>query len=854
MKLNEVKKAQLMFSQYSQQQVDNIFYEVAKKANELRIEFAKKAVAETKMGIVEDKIIKNHFASEYIYNKYKNFKTVGVIKNDDGLGYEEIYEPMGVICAVIPVTNPTSTAIFKILLSIKTRNGIVISPHPKAYESTTFVAKKLLDAAIKAGAPKNIISWLPKNSSIEDTIELMKLSDIILATGGPGVVKSAYSSGKPAIGVGAGNCPAIIHNSANISESVASIIQSNTFDNGVVCATENSIIVMNSIYSKVCKEFINQGAFIVNNQTDIAKIRKKMFLNGSLNSAIVGQTPYNLGKIFGIDVPQTAKILIVPSTSTESNDPLAHEKLSTLISIYKSTSFENAIKKQNELLQLGKGHTSSLFIDESKYKSLVDKWKLSVNTGRMLINMPSSLGAIGDIYNFYLTPSLTLGCGTWGGNIYSENIGIEHLLNKKILVKRRENMLWLKLPPKIYFKYGCIEQAFNDLKKDKVENVFIVSDDFIWKNYGQKISKLLSKLNIKYTLTTDIEPNPSLSCVIRNTEKLKKYHADAIIAFGGGSVLDAAKMMWLYNEYPNVKFKDLAIRFNDIQKRIVNFPNVGKNQKLICIPTTSGTGSEVTPFAIITDDKTHIKYSLADYSLTPSMAIIDAQFMMDLPPKMTAITAADALSHAFEAYVSVLHNEFTDPYALEAIKTIFEYLPIAYKEGNKNKVAREKLAHAATIAGIAFANAFLGIVHSLSHKIGGYFNVTHGNANAIYLPYVIKYNSAKNEGEKQAYFSQHKVNDTAARYVQIANALGIKGKNETDTIEKLIEAIKKLFKQVGLPLTTKDFGVDTKTFEKKLNQMAEDAFDDQCTNANPRYPLIKDLKEIFIKAHYGKKE
>ena len=852
--IKKVKKSQQIFASYNQQQIDDIFYYAAKAANAKRIELAQMAINETKMGVLEDKIIKNNFAAEYIYNKYKFLKTCDVIEQDDATGYRKICIPKGIIAGIIPTTNPTSTTIYKALICLKTRNAIIISPHPRAYNCTIAAAKIVLEAAIAAGAPRDIIAWLPPKCTLDETVELMKKCDLILATGGGGLVHAAYSSGKPAIGVGPGNCPAIIDETADIKMAVASIIQSNTFDNGMVCATENAIIVLAKIYDKVINEFINQQAYIIHNKNDIAKIGKKMFKDKTmlLNPEMVGKNAQDLGKLFNIKVPSWAKMLVVETCSTSPSNPLAHEKLSDFVAMYKAKDFDDALRIQQELLKLGAGHTSSIFIDELVGAEKINKFSKIANTGRLIINCPSSLGGVGDFYNFKLLPSFTLGCGSIGGNSFSQNIGPEHLIDIKQIAMRRENMMWLRIPSKVYFKYGCIEEGLKDLRDDGVKKVFIVSDNFIWGMFGQKITKILETYGMKTKVFTNVEPNPSCATTYKGTEEIKQFNPDAIIAFGGGSSLDAAKMMWFYNEYPNAKFSDLAIRFLDIRKRIVKFPTPKKVQ-LVCIPTTSGTGSEVTPFAIITDEKTHIKYSLADYALIPTIAIVDAQFMMSLPPRMTAITAADALSHCFESYVSILATEFTRPYSLEGIKLIFKYLKRAYDHGTTDKEAREAIAHAATIAGIAFGNAYLGVVHSLSHKVGGHFGVMHGAANAIYLPYVIRYNAAKFEIEKQMYWPQFRINDVRTRYCEIANMLGIKGESEAEQIDNLIKAIQKLFKSINLWPTTKAYGVKDIDFEKILNQMALEAFDDQCTGANPRLPRVNELKQLFIDAHYGNK-
>ena len=851
------KEAQKQYSTFTQEQVDKIFYEAAKAANEARMDLAKKAVEETEMGVIEDKIIKNNYASEMVYNKYKNTQTVGTFFEDIGLGIQKVYEPVGVIAAVIPTTNPTSTAFYKTLLALKIRNSIIIAPHPRARNCTIEAAKIVYDAAVKAGAPENIITFLPDGLGMEGTTELMKEADLILATGGSGLVNAAYSSGTPAIGVGAGNCPAIVDSTANISMAVSSIIQSNTFDNGVVCATENSVIVLDDIYDDFVLEVKKQGAYVVSERSEIESIKNNMFKEGKfglLRPEIVGQTPQSLGKIFNIDVPEWAKMIFVESDDYSHENPLSHEKLSTFVSLYRASDFDKALDIQEQLLLLGPGHTSSIYVNEENGQEKIAKFKNRANTGRMLVNMPASLGSIGDLYNFGVAPTLTIGCGTWGGNIFSENIGPKHLLNIKTLALRRENMQWVRVPEKIYYKYGALGEAFNDFKEENFKKIFIVTDAFIWSTYGKKLSSLLDSMSIDYKVFQDVEPNPSLETCKKGAQAIESYKPDAIIGFGGGSSLDAAKIMWLFYEAPEADFKDLALTFLDIRKRIVKFPKIGKKSKMISIPTTAGTGSEVTPFAVITDEKTHIKYPLADYAITPNMAIVDAELMMNMPKGLTAATGMDALTHSFEAIASVLATEFTDPYAYESISNLFKYLPRAYENGSGDKEARQAVAHAATMAGVAFANAFLGIVHSLSHKIGGHLGVIHGMANAIYLPYVIYYNSQQGVREKQTYFSQYQTMSSRTRYAKIADMLGL-GTGEETTAEKvdlLIEAVQNLTKKLGLPTSTREYGIKDEDFYEKLDIMADEAFNDQCTGANPRLPLINDLKQLYIDAHEGK--
>lgn len=839
------------YKDFTQEQVDKIFYEVAKFANSKRIDLAEMAATETQRGVLEDKITKNHFASEMIYNKYRDTKTVGVLKEDMAAGYREIAAPVGVVAAIVPVTNPTSTTIFKVLMVLKTRNAIVICPHPQAKKCTFETAKMLMEVAKKAGAPDGIIQCI-EEPSMDGTNAAMVEADMILATGGGGLVKAAYSSGTPAVGVGAGNCPSIIAKSANLDQAVTSIIQSNVFDNGMVCATENSVIVEESVYDKVKELFVQRGGFIVSDKKDIKKVEDKMFKEGNfglLHPAPVGQLPHIVGKHFGIAVPETTKLILVEATGTKYEDPLAHEKLSTYVSLYKAKDFDDALSKAKDLLLMGAGHTASIHINENEKES-INKWQLKMNAGRLLINTPSSLGGVGDLYNFALLPSLTLGCGSWGGNSFIGQVGPFQLLNIKRVAMRRENTLWLKVP-KTYFKEGSTPEALKDLIEEDVKKIFVVSDAIIWQFYGKKMSEYLNNINVEFRVFTDVEPNPTLKSVKKGLDSINAFKPDAIIGFGGGSPIDAGKLMWFMYENPNAQFQDLAMTFADIRKRIVKFPKTGKLAKFVAIPTTAGTGSEVTPFSVITDEKTHKKYPLADYALSPYMAIVDAQFQMTMPKSVTAISGMDAISHAFEAYVSILANEFTDPYALKAIKMIFEFLPRAVKNGESDKEARIAMAHAATIAGVAFSNAFLGIIHSLSHKLGGYHEVAHGHANAIFLPYVIKYNSRVNEG-KQALFSQYSTPVAKQRYAEIAKAIGLSGKTDDELVDKLIDKVVALTKEIGLTTDIKSaIKKSEKEFTDSIPAMSRDAFDDQCTGANPRYPLIKDLEVIYKNAYNG---
>ncbi|AAK76781.1 acetaldehyde dehydrogenase/alcohol dehydrogenase [Clostridium acetobutylicum] len=846
-KLNELREAQKKFATYTQEQVDKIFKQCAIAAAKERINLAKLAVEETGIGLVEDKIIKNHFAAEYIYNKYKNEKTCGIIDHDDSLGITKVAEPIGIVAAIVPTTNPTSTAIFKSLISLKTRNAIFFSPHPRAKKSTIAAAKLILDAAVKAGAPKNIIGWIDE-PSIELSQDLMSEADIILATGGPSMVKAAYSSGKPAIGVGAGNTPAIIDESADIDMAVSSIILSKTYDNGVICASEQSILVMNSIYEKVKEEFVKRGSYILN-QNEIAKIKETMFKNGAINADIVGKSAYIIAKMAGIEVPQTTKILIGEVQSVEKSELFSHEKLSPVLAMYKVKDFDEALKKAQRLIELGgSGHTSSLYIDSQNNKDKVKEFGLAMKTSRTFINMPSSQGASGDLYNFAIAPSFTLGCGTWGGNSVSQNVEPKHLLNIKSVAERRENMLWFKVPQKIYFKYGCLRFALKELKDMNKKRAFIVTDKDLFKlGYVNKITKVLDEIDIKYSIFTDIKSDPTIDSVKKGAKEMLNFEPDTIISIGGGSPMDAAKVMHLLYEYPEAEIENLAINFMDIRKRICNFPKLGTKAISVAIPTTAGTGSEATPFAVITNDETGMKYPLTSYELTPNMAIIDTELMLNMPRKLTAATGIDALVHAIEAYVSVMATDYTDELALRAIKMIFKYLPRAYKNGTNDIEAREKMAHASNIAGMAFANAFLGVCHSMAHKLGAMHHVPHGIACAVLIEEVIKYN-ATDCPTKQTAFPQYKSPNAKRKYAEIAEYLNLKGTSDTEKVTALIEAISKLKIDLSIPQNISAAGINKKDFYNTLDKMSELAFDDQCTTANPRYPLISELKDIYIKS------
>lgn len=850
--LAKVRAAQKKFSTYTQEQVDKIFLAAAKAANMQRIPLAKMAVEETGMGIVEDKVIKNHYAAEYIYNKYKNTKTCGVIEENKAFGTMRIAEPLGVIAAVIPTTNPTSTAIFKTLISLKTRNGIIISPHPRAKKSTAAAAQVVLEAAVEAGAPEGIISWIDA-PSLDMTNLLMKEADIILATGGPGMVKAAYSSGKPALGVGAGNTPAIIDESADIVKAVNSIIHSKTFDNGMICASEQSCIVDKKIYKEVRKEFEDRGCYFLKGD-EIDKVRKTMIINGALNAKIVGQRPVTIAALAGVKVPEETKVLIGEVESVDISEEFAHEKLSPVLAMYKSNDFSDALDKAEQLIaDGGYGHTSSVYLNETTQRAKIDEFAARMKTCRILVNTPSSFGGIGDLYNFDLAPSLTLGCGSWGGNSVSENVGVKHLLNIKTVAERRENMLWFRAPEKVYIKKGCLPVALDELGTVMgKKKVFIVTDSFLYNNgYTKPITDKLDSMGIVHSTFFNVAPDPTLACAKEGVAQINAFQPDCIIAVGGGSAMDAAKIMWVLYEHPEEDFYDLAMRFMDIRKRVYTFPKMGEKAYFIAIPTSAGTGSEVTPFAVITDEKTGTKYPLADYQLMPNMAIVDADLHMTAPKGLTAASGIDAVTHALEAYASMMATEFTDGLAIEALKNIFEYLPRAYDNGPNDPVAREKMANAATMAGMAFANAFLGVCHSMAHKLGAFHHLPHGVANALMIDYVLEFNAAEAPA-KMGTFSQYDHPHTLERYAQVADALGVKGRTDEAKLKGLIKKIDELKEYCGIKKTIKDYGVDEKYFLDTLDDMVEQAFDDQCTAANPRYPLMSEIKDMYLRAYYGK--
>lgn len=850
-RIKQLREAQKKFATYTQEQVDEIFRQAALAANHNRIKLAKLAVEETGMGIVEDKVVKNNFAAEYIYNQYKDMKTCGVLEEDKTSGITKVAEPIGVIAAIVPTTNPTSTAIFKCLIALKTRNAIIISPHPRAKNATIEAARIVLEAAVKAGAPEGIIGWIDQ-PSVELSQNVMRESDIILATGGPAMVKAAYSSGRPALGVGAGNTPAIIDETAHIKMAVNSILLSKTFDNGVICASEQSIVVLEQVYDEVKRELAERGAYILKGE-EIDKVRN-IILNekGGLNADMVGQSAYKIAKMAGVNVPETAKVLVGEVTSVELEEPFSHEKLSPVLAMYKAKSFEEALDKADRLIELGgMGHTSVLYTDQVKNRDRVLTFGERMKTARTLINMPAAQGAIGDLFNFKLAPSLTLGCGSWGGNSVSENVGPKHLINVKSIAERRENMLWFRVPEKTYFKYGCLPVALAELGDMGKKKAFIVTDKVLFEmGYTNKVTEVLESQGIQYKIFSDVEPDPTLRCARAGAAEMTSFQPDVIISLGGGSAMDAAKIMWVMYEHPEVNFHDLAMTFMDIRKRIYRFPTMGQKAMMVSIATSAGTGSEVTPFAVITDEETGIKYPLADYELTPDMAIVDAELMMTSPKGLTACAGIDVLVHSIEAYVSIMASEYTNGLALEAIRLVFKYLPDAYNEGTTNIKAREKMAHASCMAGMAFSNAFLGINHSMAHKLGAFHHLPHGMANSLVMKEVIKFN-ATDAPTKQAAFAQYKYPNAAWRYAKIADHLGLGGNTEAEKVELLLKAIDELQNKVNMPKTIKDAGVSEVKFFETLDEMVEQAFDDQCTGANPRYPLMSELKEMYITSYYG---
>ena len=852
--LADVRAAQKKYATYTQEQVDAIFLAAASAANKARIPLAKLAVEETGMGVVEDKVIKNNYASEYIYNAYRHTKTCGVIEEDKAFGIQKIAEPIGVVAAVIPTTNPTSTAIFKCLLALKTRNAIIISPHPRAKKSTIAAAALVLEAAVKAGAPEGIINWIDI-PSLDMTNLLMKEADIILATGGPGMVKAAYSSGKPAVGVGAGNTPAIIDETADIILAVNSIIHSKTFDNGMICASEQSCIVHKNVYDKVKKEFAARGCYFLK-KDEIEKVRKTILINGALNAKIVGQSAHRIAELAGVVVPEATKILIGEVESVDLSEEFAHEKLSPVLAMYKAKDIEDAFDKAEHLIaDGGYGHTSSIYLNPVTEKEKLAEFTERMKTCRILVNTPSSHGGIGDLYNFKLTPSLTLGCGSWGGNSVSENVGVKHLLNIKTVAERRENMLWFRAPEKVYIKKGCLPVALDELKNVMgKKRCFIVTDSFLYHNgYTKPITDKLDEMGIVHQTFFDVAPDPTLGCAKEGAKQMTAFEPDCIIALGGGSAMDAGKIMWVMYEHPEADFMDMAMRFIDIRKRVYTFPKMGEKAYFIAVPTSAGTGSEVTPFAVITDEHSGIKYPLADYQLLPNMAIIDTDFHMSAPRGLTAASGIDAVTHALEAYASMMATDYTDGLAVQALKTIFTYLPRAYDNGQTDIEAREKMANAATMAGMAFANAFLGVCHSMAHKLGAFHHLPHGVANALMIEEVLRFNAAEVPA-KMGTFPQYDHPHTLARYAQVADALGLKGKNDEEKLESLIAAVNELKERVGIKKTIKDYGIDEKDFLDRLDAMTEQAFDDQCTGANPRYPLMSEIKKMYLNAYYGKHE
>ncbi|MGI6070132.1 MAG: bifunctional acetaldehyde-CoA/alcohol dehydrogenase [Blautia sp.] len=849
-KIAAMKEAQNIFASYTQEQVDKIFLAAATAANKMRIPLAKMAVEETGMGVVEDKVIKNHYAAEYIYNTYRNTKTCGVIEEDAAFGIKKVAEPIGLVAAVIPTTNPTSTAIFKTLICLKTRNAIIISPHPRAKNCTIEAARVVLEAAVKAGAPEGIIGWIDV-PSLELTNMVMKEADIILATGGPGMVKAAYSSGKPALGVGAGNTPVIIDDTADVKLAVNSIIHSKTFDNGMICASEQSVTVLSNIYEEVKKEFTLRGCYFLK-KDELDKVRKTIIINGALNAKIVGQKAATIAALAGVTVPEETKILIGEVESVDISEEFAHEKLSPVLAMYKAKTFDEALEKAAQLVaDGGYGHTSSLYVNVNE-KEKMAKHAAAMKTCRILINTPSSQGGIGDLYNFKLTPSLTLGCGSWGGNSVSENVGVKHLINIKTIAERRENMLWFRTPEKVYFKKGCMPVALDELGTVMgKKRAFIVTDSFLYKNgYTKPIEDKLDEMGIVHTCFYDVAPDPTLASAKAGAKAMSSFEPDVILALGGGSAMDAGKIMWVLYEHPDANFEDMAMDFMDIRKRVYTFPKMGEKAYFVAIPTSSGTGSEVTPFAIITDQDTGVKWPLADYQLMPNMAIVDTDNMMSQPKGLTCASGIDVMTHAIEAYVSMMASDYTDGLALKAIKLVFDYLPRAYQNGSADVEARDRMANASCMAGMAFANAFLGINHSMAHKLGAFHHLPHGIANAVILTEVMKYNAAE-VPTKMGTFPQYQYPHTLARYAEIGRYVGLTGKNDQEVFDQLIAKLEELKAAIEIKKTIKEYGVDEKYFLETLDDMVEQAFNDQCTGANPRYPLMSELKELYLKAYYG---
>ena len=847
-----MRKAQREFAKFTQEQVDHIFFEAAMAANKARIPLAKMAVEETGMGVMEDKVIKNHYASEYIYHAYRNTKTVGVLEEDPAFGIKKIAEPIGLVAAVIPTTNPTSTAIFKALLCLKTRNAILISPHPRAKKCTAEAARIVYEAAVKAGAPEGIIGCI-EFPSLELTGELMHEADIILATGGPGMVHAAYSSGKPALGVGAGNTPVIIDETADIKLAVSSIIHSKTFDNGMICASEQSVTVLDSIYDEVRAEFARRGCYFLKGD-ELDQVRHTILINGALNAKIVGQSAHTIAALAGVDVPEETKILIGEVESVELSEEFAHEKLSPVLAMYHAKDFDEALDKAEKLVcDGGHGHTASLYIHPAQKEKIMAHAE-RMEACRIVINTPSSFGGIGDLYNFKMAPSLTLGCGTWGGNSVSENVGVKHLLNVKTVAERRENMLWFRAPQKVYFKKGCMPVALDELGTVMgKKKCFIVTDTFLYKNgYVAPIEEKLDQLGIQHTCFYDVAPDPNLSSALKGAQAMRLFEPDCIIALGGGSAMDAGKIMWVMYEHPEVDFLDMAMRFMDIRKRVYTFPKMGEKAYFVAIPTSSGTGSEVTPFAVITDDRTGTKYPLADYELLPNMAIVDADNMMNQPRGLTSASGVDVLTHGLEAYASMMATDYTDGLALKSMKNVFDYLPRAYEYGAADPEARQKMADASCMAGMAFANAFLGVCHSMAHKLGAYHHLPHGVANALMICHVLRYNAAEVPA-KMGTFPQYDHPHTLARYAECARFCGVCGKDDEETLDLFIDKIEELKAKVGIKKSIAEYGISEETFMGTLDQMVEDAFDDQCTGANPRYPLLKEIKAMYLKAYYGEK-